>query len=640
MGYRDLVMFTEGISLNIVENAVSDELTKGDLKNAWERLEKRWNLKTREDKVNVYTRFLNYKLENTRQRPMDWITFMEMKRAELMNTGHIMDDETIITHLLNSLPQTEDEGAILVIKDKLSKGKVEIPEIEQDLEDKFLAMKHAKGWEEEEDDYALIASPSNKKGPKKAFKGRCRYCGEFGHKAADCPNKKSNQNRGQKSKTHQKKKQHGKGDSKGKGHLDISKIKCFDCGEYGHFACDCPKACNNTNIAQESEQKGKSESMVDLDSTSVSEECAMVCMELQYEDASEDQVVYGDEGISTEEYENATYGDLTKTQIEEEDEVECTVAQQANDSVILERKRRRLNENDPDKKSDDYNHSDAPINKRSTGNSINESTSEVQGPMDNDNENESRKAWTMEMLMNDGDISANMMNEVESMSDNEKMILYTRAVHSNHSIQYHMHQIMERQRVVDEYRNMTMEGLDLIPLESNLHKFIPVIISQIINMIESDNFWHCKTFESVLSSLWNMWVEGIRELENAQMHCTNNDENNNEMDGVEVIDLCSISQSKIETFSEGKESARQENQDRLKHDGMNKMEVELKTMKSKSMATKEKVKSAMMCWEPTRNLSEEEPHEEPEKVTKKPIEKTEKQRHGEEHVGPTLDTGQ
>ena len=79
MGYRDLVMSTEGISLNIVENAISNELTKGDLKKAWERLERRWNPKTREDKVEVYTRFLNYKLENTRQRPMDWITFMEKK---------------------------------------------------------------------------------------------------------------------------------------------------------------------------------------------------------------------------------------------------------------------------------------------------------------------------------------------------------------------------------------------------------------------------------------------------------------------------------------------------------------------------------------------------------------------------------
>ena len=57
--------------------------------------------------------------------------------------------------------------------------------------------------------------------------------------------------------------------------------------------------------------------------------------------------------------------------------------------MILERKRRRLNEEDPDKKSDDYNQSDASINKRSTDNSIDESTLEVQGPTDDDNKNES-----------------------------------------------------------------------------------------------------------------------------------------------------------------------------------------------------------------------------------------------------------
>ena len=39
--------------------------------------------------------------------------------------------------------------------------------------------------------------------------------------------------------------------------------------------------------------------MLDLDNISISEECAMMCTEIQYED--EDIVVYGDQGISTEE---------------------------------------------------------------------------------------------------------------------------------------------------------------------------------------------------------------------------------------------------------------------------------------------------------------------------------------------------
>ena len=174
--------------------------------------------------------------------------------------------------------------------------------------------------------------------------------------------------------------------------------------------------------------------MRDLDNISVREECAMVCIETQYEDVSEDEVVYGDQGINTEEYEKATYGNLMKTQSDEENEVKCTGAQRANDSVILERKKRRFNNNDPEEKTDDNNQCDTPISEKSTENSINELTPAAQGPTEDDNKNESQKARTMEMLMNGFDNSAHTMSEEESMSDNERMSLYARAVHSNHSI--------------------------------------------------------------------------------------------------------------------------------------------------------------------------------------------------------------
>ena len=325
-----------------------------------------------------------------------------------------------------------------------------------------------------------------------------------------------------------------------------------------------------------------------------------------------------------------------KTESENEEDVKCTVAQRANDSLVLERKKRRFIEKSPEEKSDDDKQCGTQINDMSTEKSINELTPEVQGPTDDNEKNESRKAWTMEMLTNGFDNSTNMTDEEESMGDNERMFLYARAVHSNHSIQYHMHQIIERQKVIDEYRNMTMEGLDLIPLESNLYRYHPVIISQIINMIESDNFCHHQTFESVKSDLRNMWSEGIQELENACTHCTDGDENNNEMDGVEVIDLCSVSRCGNDMISEGKESTMQESQDKLKHDETNKKVTKLNTVRDEFTTKKDNVESAMMCWEFTESLAEEDPHDEPKKVMNKPVEMTEKQKHEAEHVGSTV----
>ena len=285
----------------------------------------------------------------------------------------------------------------------------------------------------------------------------------------------------------------------------MSKIKCFNCGEYGHYAQDCPKACNNTNIAQGSEQNKNVENMLDLDNSSVSKECAMMCMEVQHEDGDKDLLVYGDQGITTEEYDKAMYGELMKTQSEDEEEVKCNVALCANDSMSLEKKRRQLNKTMPDKNIHDISQSDISLKENPTRNTFNNEATIVQDPTGDDDEIELQKAWMMEMLMNDGNISTTTMSGSEQVNQDYKKFLYARVTHSNHTIQYHMQEILERQKVVDEYRSMMVEGIDLIPLELNSYKSDLVLISHTIQMIEVDNFWHLKTFEVVLTNLWRRW---------------------------------------------------------------------------------------------------------------------------------------
>ena len=117
----------------------------------------------------------------------------------------------------------------------------------------------------------------------------------------------------------------------------------------------------------------------------------MMCMEAQHEDGDEDLVLYGDQGVSTEEYDKATYDKLMKPQSEEEEEAKCNVALCTNDSMSLKKKRRWLNETMPDKNIHDVSQSDISLNENPTRSTFNNEATIVQGPTDDDDEIKSQK---------------------------------------------------------------------------------------------------------------------------------------------------------------------------------------------------------------------------------------------------------
>ena len=91
--------------------------------------------------------------------------------------------------------------------------------------------------------------------------------------------------------------------------------------------------------------------------------------------------------------------------------------------------------------------------------------------------------------------------EQAQTEDRNKQFLYARAVHANHMIQYHMNEISECQRVVEEYRFMADEGWEMIPLESDKYRSDPVIIQHTIKMIDTDIHWHEQTFWEIIMEL-------------------------------------------------------------------------------------------------------------------------------------------
>ena len=118
----------------------------------------------------------------------------------------------------------------------------------------------------------------------------------------------------------------------------MSKIKCYNCGEMGHFARNCLKPCENANIAGENEQNRILAKLMDLGNSSVCEECAMICPDIYSDEEYEEIVMYGDQSVTSTKFDEDTYGELMNTDSDEIQIIKYNVALCAQDSVSLEKK--------------------------------------------------------------------------------------------------------------------------------------------------------------------------------------------------------------------------------------------------------------------------------------------------------------
>ena len=109
------------------------------------------------------------------------------------------------------------------------------------------------------------------------------------------------------------------------------------------------------------------------------------------------------------------------------------------------------------------------------------------------------------MPTNDGNISTIDSEELTRIKDKNKKFLYARAVHENHMIQYHMNEISERQRVVDECQSMADGRREMIPLELDEYKSDPVVNQHhSMQMIDTDIHWYKQTFREIIMELWKI----------------------------------------------------------------------------------------------------------------------------------------
>ncbi len=173
--YSNLILSCKGVPFSIVDGAKTEALPNGDARTAWIALKERYQVENATSKVELKRQF-NELVMKDGQDPDDWFMEMDHLRKQLQAMGSKVQDEDYVAHVLTNL--TAEYSELVTVLEEDLEG-LTIQKLRERVRSFYRRKKKSEG-SAEDNNQALIH----------IFKGRCNNCGKYGHKGANCSQKR------------------------------------------------------------------------------------------------------------------------------------------------------------------------------------------------------------------------------------------------------------------------------------------------------------------------------------------------------------------------------------------------------------------------------------------------------------------
>ena len=175
----------------LILGAKTDHYKHGSFKLAWEKLIKINERKARTVLDTLLTQYLTLKMKED-EDPFDFIMKMsELRRLMRENHKHTIDEDSYLKDILKKLPQNYRTKRSEIEKDIADKKIKEETDLILELGDEYNDLFPDKAE-------TGVTLQEGNSGTESAlvgqFKGKCDNCGKWGHKRADCPDRKTSNN--------------------------------------------------------------------------------------------------------------------------------------------------------------------------------------------------------------------------------------------------------------------------------------------------------------------------------------------------------------------------------------------------------------------------------------------------------------